>query len=99
MRDGVQADMTALASTNESTIFCVHCLLGLGAHVEHLHAPLLEQPDGAADELGAEHGQLGVVDGDHRLLAGRRHDEQVREAAAHHPEQAGGAVGPLLGQA
>ena len=73
-------------------------LLGLGAHVEHLHAPLLELPDGAADELGSEHGQLGVVDGHHRLLPRRRHDEHVREATAHHPEQAGGTVGPLLGQ-
>ena len=73
-------------------------LLGLGAHVEHLDTPLLEQSDGAADELGPEHGQLGVVDGHHRLLARRRHDEHVGEATAHHPEQAGGAVGPLLGQ-
>ena len=40
IRDGVQADMTALPSTNESTIFWVQRLLGLGAHVEHLHAPL-----------------------------------------------------------
>ena len=98
MRDGVQADMTPLASTKVSTICSDPVRLGLGAHVEHLDALLLEQRHRAGDELGAEHGQLGVVDGDDRLLAGCRHDEHVREAAAHHPEQAGGAVGPLLGE-
>ena len=88
----------ALLSTKEPTISLGPGLLGLGAHVEHLDALLLEQLDGAADELGPEHGQLGVVDGHHRLLPRRRHDEHVREATAHHPEQAGGTVGPLLGQ-
>ena len=99
MRDGVHADMTRLASTNESTIFWVQSRLGVGAHVEHLDPVLARaMPTVPADELGAQHRELGVVDGDDRLLAGRRHDEQVREAAAHHPEEAGGAVGPLLGQ-
>ena len=72
--------------------------LGLGTHVEHVHAPLRELPDDTADELGPEHGQLRVVDGHHRLLPRRRHDEHVREATGHHPEEAGSAVGPLLGQ-
>jgi len=73
-------------------------LLGLRAHVEDLHTPLLEHPHCAADEISPEHGQLGVVDGHHRLLARRRHDEHVRETPAHHPEQAGSTIGPLLGQ-
>ena len=45
-------------------------LLGVGAHVEHLDALLLELADGAADELGPEQGELRVVDGHHRLLPG-----------------------------
>ena len=98
MRDGVQADMTALASTNESTIFCVHASSASALTSKTSTPCCSSSPTAPPDELGAEHGQLGVVDGHHRLLARRRHDEHVREASAHHAEQAGGAVGPLLGQ-
>ena len=98
MRDGVHADMTATGVDEGVDDLLRPRLLGLRAHVEHLDTPLLEQPDGTADELAAEHGQLRVVHRHHRLLPGRGHDEHVREPTAHHPEQAGGALGPLLGQ-
>ena len=47
MRDGVQADMTALPSTKESTIFCVHAS-SASALTSNTSTPCsLEQPDGA----------------------------------------------------
>src|SRR6478752_6290865 len=73
-------------------------VLGLCAHVEHLDLTLLQLADQLAEQLGAEHSDGGVVDGDDGLLAGCRHDEEVREAPAHHPVEAGGAVGPLVGE-
>ena len=88
IRDGVQADITALPSTNESTIFWVQASSASALTSNTFTPALLEDADGAADELGAEHRQLRVVDGHDALLGGRRHHEQVREAAAHHPEEA-----------
>ena len=57
----------------------------------------IERGDHLGDELGADLGEQRVVHGDDGLLAGTRHQEQVREPGGHQSEQRGGAVGPLLG--
>ena len=44
--------------------------LGFLGHVEHLDAVGVERGDRRGDELGADHGELRVVDGDDGLLAG-----------------------------
>ena len=52
--------------------------------------------DRGRDVLGAEDHQVREVVGGDGLLAGRRHDEHVREAARRHAVQADDAVLPLL---
>ena len=98
MRDGVQAAMTDGAGHVGVDDLLRPGLLGLRADVEGLDALLAEERDGAGDELGAGHGQLGVVDRDHGLLGGGGHEEEVGEAPGHDAVEAGRAVGPLLGQ-
>ena len=98
IREGVQAAITARAGDVGVDDLLRPVRLGLRADVEDLDAVLVRELDGSGDELGAGHGQLGVVHRHHGLLGGCRHDEQVGEAPGHHAEEAGRPIGPLLGQ-
>ena len=58
-----------MPATNESTIFWVQAS-SASALTSKTSTPCFEQRDGAGDELGAGHGQLGVVHRHHGLLGG-----------------------------
>ena len=57
--------------------------LGLLGDVETRDALRVECGDGRRDVLGADLGEERVVHGDDGLMAGARHEEQVREPSGH----------------